>query len=63
MGALGTTDSINLQVLATYPVTRWLAAFLAYNYFRQRTTGTDLNDIDANRVTAGIQLFEALRLR
>jgi predicted porin len=62
-GTLGTTSSINLQVLATYPVTRWMAAFLAYNYFRQRTNGTDLNDVDANRVTAGIQLFEAVRLR
>ena len=62
-GSLGTTDSINLGVLATYPVTRWMVAFLAYDYFRQRTSGTDLNDIDANRVTAGIQLFEALRFK
>ncbi len=62
-GDLGTTDSINLQVLATYPVTRWMVAFLAYTYFRQRTTGTDFNDIDANRVTAGIQLYEAVRPR
>lgn len=61
--ALGTTNSVNLQVLATYPVTRWMGAFVAYSYFRQRTSGTDLNDVDANRVTAGIQLFEALRLR
>jgi hypothetical protein len=62
-GTLGTTNSVGLEVLATYPVTRWMSAFLAYSYFRQRTTGSDLNDIDANRVTAGIQLFEAIRLR
>ncbi len=62
-GSLGTTDSITLQAVATYPVTRWMSAFLAYSYFRQRTSGTDLNDIDANRVTAGIQLYEAFRPR
>jgi hypothetical protein len=62
-GSLGTTNSINLQVLATYPVTRWMVAFLAYEYFRQRTNGVDLNDIDANRVTAGIQLFYPVRPR
>jgi hypothetical protein len=62
-GDLGTTNSINLQVLATYPVTRWMVAFLAYDFFRQRTDGTDLSDIDANRVTLGIQLFEVLRPR
>jgi len=62
-GSLGTTNSINLQVTATYPLTRWLVAFLAYNYFNQRTSGTDLNNIDANRVTAGVQLFDVLRLR
>ena len=37
--AFGTTNSITLQVLATYPVTRWMVAFLAYNYFRQRDHG------------------------
>jgi hypothetical protein len=40
-----------------------MTAFLAYSYFAQRTNGTDLNDIDANRVTAGIQLHEAIRFR
>jgi hypothetical protein len=62
-GSLGTTESVNLQVLATYPITRWMIGFLAYNYFRQRTNGTDLNDVDANRVTLGIQLFETVRPR
>lgn len=61
-GGLGSTNSITFGALATYPVTPWMTAFLGYNYFRQRTTGSALNAIDNNVVTAGVQLFYPLRL-
>jgi hypothetical protein len=61
--SLGTTDSINLQLVATYPLTRWLVAVLAYNFYRQHTDGPAFNNIDANRVTVGVQLFDSLRFR
>jgi predicted porin len=57
-------DSIGISVLATYPITRWMLAVLGYTYFRQRNSGTsELNEIDANRVTLGVQLFYPVRLQ
>ncbi|MGH7334995.1 MAG: hypothetical protein ACREKS_20095 [Candidatus Rokuibacteriota bacterium] len=60
---LGTTNSVNIQLLATYPITRWMLAVLAYDFYHQRTNGTALNDVDVNRVTLGVQLFQPVRLR
>jgi hypothetical protein len=60
---IGSTDSITFSALATYPMTPWMVAFFGYSYFRQRTSGTALNAIDNNVVSAGVQLFHPLRLQ
>jgi hypothetical protein len=56
------TSSAGVGVFATYPVTRWMVAFLAYSYFLQRNSGSELNNINANRITLGVELFYPVRL-
>ena len=57
------SNSLGLGLVATYPITRWMLATFAYTYFRQRSFGTSLNNVDANRITLGVELFYPVRLQ
>jgi hypothetical protein len=57
------TNAFNIGLTATYRIADWLTAVAAYNFFFQRSSGTQItNDVDQNRVTVGLQVTYPLRL-
>ena len=55
-------NSLGGGAVATYPITPWMLAVLAYTYFRQGSSGSALSSFDVNQVTLGVELFYPLRL-
>jgi predicted porin len=57
------TRSIGVELVATYPITPWMVAVIAYSFFRQRSFGSQLANVDANRVAMGLQFFHRVPLK